>query len=81
METTTMVAILQQLIRIQSVNGNEADVARYIAGLFAPYGKRATVETVTYAPGRDNLVVTIGNPQTGPQLGFSGTWTWWHLAS
>lgn len=72
METTTMVAILQQLIRIQSVNGNEADVARYIAGLFAPYGKRATVETVTYAPGRDNLVVTIGDPQTGPQLGFSG---------
>lgn len=71
METTTMVTILQQLIRIQSVNGNEAEVARYIAGLFAPYGNRAVVETVTYAPGRDNLVVTIGN-QDGPQLGFSG---------
>ena len=70
-ENTEKIAILQKLIQIKSVNGNEAAVARYIASLFAPYGHQAKVEVITYAPGRDNLVVTIGDPE-GQQLGFSG---------
>ncbi len=70
-ENTEKIAILQKLIQIKSVNGNEAAVARYIASLFAPYEHRAKVEAVTYAPDRDNLVVTIGDPE-GRQLGFSG---------
>lgn len=64
------IEILQHLIQIPSVNAHEADVADYLASLFAPY-PQAQVERLTYAPGRDNLVVTIGNA-TGPRLGLSG---------
>lgn len=64
------IEILQHLIQIPSVNAHEADVADYLASLFAPY-PQAQVERLTYAPGRDNLVVTIGNT-TGPRLGLSG---------
>ncbi|CAJ1229646.1 succinyl-diaminopimelate desuccinylase [Levilactobacillus zymae] len=64
------IEILQHLIQIPSVNAHEADVADYLASLFAPY-PQAQVERLTYAPGRDNLVVTIGN-MTGPRLGLSG---------
>lgn len=63
------IAILQHLIQIPSVNDHEAQVADYIASLFAPY-PQAEIEKVTYADGRDNLVVTIGHE--GPQLGLSG---------
>lgn len=63
------IEILQHLIQIPSVNDHEAQVADYIASLFAPY-PQAKIEKVTYAPGRDNLVVTIGN--AGPQLGLCG---------
>ena len=64
------IAILQHLIQIQSVNANETAVADYIASLFAPY-PQAEIVKVPFAPGRDNLVVTIGNP-AGPMLGLSG---------
>ncbi|MEY8441974.1 ArgE/DapE family deacylase [Lactobacillaceae bacterium 24-114] len=61
--------ILSNLINIKSVNDNEAAVAEYIESLFAPY-KEVKIDRVQYAPGRDNLVVTIG---TGEKiLGFSG---------
>jgi len=63
------IAILQHLIQIPSVNDHEAQVADYIASLFEPY-PQAKIEKVTYAPGRDNLVVTIGH--AGPQLGLCG---------
>lgn len=63
------IEILQHLIQIPSVNDHEAQVADYIASLFEPY-PQAKIEKVTYAPGRDNLVVTIGN--AGPQLGLCG---------
>ncbi|GEO69341.1 ArgE/DapE family deacylase [Levilactobacillus acidifarinae] len=64
------IEILQHLIQIPSVNAHEADVADYLASLFAPY-PQAHVDRLTYAPGRDNLVVTIGT-STGPRLGLSG---------
>jgi len=63
------IEILQHLIRIPSVNDCETEVADYLANLFASY-PQAQVEKVPYAPGRDNLVVTIGG--AGPQLGLSG---------
>ncbi|MDT6981436.1 ArgE/DapE family deacylase [Levilactobacillus zymae] len=70
MTPQTKIEILQHLIQIPSVNAHEADVADYLASLFAPY-PQAKVERLTYAPGRDNLVVTIGQA-TGPRLGLSG---------
>ena len=52
------IEILQTLIHIKSVNAHETDVADYLASLFAPY-PQAQIEKVPFAPGRDNLVVTL----------------------
>lgn len=71
MEDAEKISILQKLIQIKSVNDNEAEVADYIESLFEPYKDRAKVEHLTYAPGRDNLVVTIGD-ENGKRLGLSG---------
>ncbi|GKT02848.1 ArgE/DapE family deacylase [Furfurilactobacillus entadae] len=68
MEAAAALKILTDLIAILSVNDHEAQVADYLAGLFA--GAPVQIDRVTYAPGRDNLVVTIGDK--GPLLGFSG---------
>ncbi len=63
--------VLKKIISIQTVNQNEAKLADYIASLFQPYvGDDVKVEKVNYAPGRDNLVVTIGNG--GKVLGYLG---------
>ncbi|GAB6092202.1 ArgE/DapE family deacylase [Furfurilactobacillus curtus] len=68
MEQTAALKILTDLIAIPSVNDREAQVADYLTELFKD--QPAQIERVTYAPGRDNLVITIGNH--GPILGFSG---------
>jgi len=66
------IEILANLIAIDSVDDNETKVANYIASLFEPYNDREDVDIkrVTYAPNRDNLVVTIGRGEKS--LGFSG---------
>ncbi|MCF6159874.1 MAG: ArgE/DapE family deacylase [Furfurilactobacillus sp.] len=68
MEDAAALKILTDLIAIPSVNDRESEVADYLAGLFKDLP--AHIERVTFAPGRDNLVVTIGDH--GPLLGFSG---------
>lgn len=72
MEKEKQVEILSNLIAIDSVNDKEAEVADYIASLFAPYKDREDVdiEQIPYTPGRDNLVITIG--KGSKILGFSG---------
>ena len=55
MKKEAQVAILAKLISINSVNGNEAQVADFIESLFQPYGKRVQIDRVPFAPGRDNL--------------------------
>ncbi|KRK47767.1 acetylornithine deacetylase succinyl-diaminopimelate desuccinylase-like protein [Secundilactobacillus kimchicus JCM 15530] len=65
------VQVLKDLIAIPSENGGEAAVADYLAAQFTRYSA-AHLTRVPYAPGRDNLVVTIGDQTEGPQLGFSG---------
>lgn len=70
MEKQEKIDILKHIIQIKSVNDNETEVADYIASLFEKY-PNAKVEKVNYAPNRDNLAVTIGNPK-GQRLGFSG---------
>ncbi len=71
LETARKISILQDLVRIESVNDHEAAVASYLATLFDPYRDRVTIERVPYAADRDNLVVTMGNP-AGRHLGISG---------
>ncbi|MDN6639699.1 MAG: ArgE/DapE family deacylase [Tetragenococcus sp.] len=72
MDKEKQMEILASLIAIGSVDDHEAKVADYIASLFEPYKDREDVDIkrVTYAPNRDNLVVTIGKGKK--ILGFSG---------
>ncbi|KRN30685.1 ArgE/DapE family deacylase [Liquorilactobacillus mali] len=69
MDKKAKIEILKKILAIESVNDNETEVADYIASLFANYST-AKIEKVSYAPHRDNLVITIGN--SGPILGYSG---------
>lgn len=64
MNKNTKIEILQKIIQIPSVNANEAEVADYIASLFKAY-PQVQVEKLTYAPGRDNLIITMGDPAGG----------------
>lgn len=70
MKQANKIKILQDLVAIASVNGQEAQVADYIVNLFADYQGMVKVKRLTYAPGRDNLVITIGDK--GPMVGLSG---------
>lgn len=70
MDKDEKIKILENLIKINSVNDNEKEVADYISSLFEPYKKQVDIKRVTYTPGRDSLVVTIG--QGKKTLGFTG---------
>lgn len=63
------IQILQDVIRIKSVNDNESEVADYLAELFEKHG--ISSEKVKYSEGRESLVATYkkGN---GKVLGISG---------
>lgn len=63
------IAILQELIRIKSVNGKEGEVAAYLNQLLNQHGIQG--EIISHTEGRDNLVATYHNGQ-GRVLGLSG---------
>lgn len=65
------IQILANFIKIKTVNDNEAQLADYISELFSPYQPKVEIERLSFAPGRDNLVVTMG-PKDKPILGLSG---------
>lgn len=71
MDQAKQLEIFKHIIDIESVNDHEADVADYIAALFEPYKDRVDVSRVTFAPGRDNLVIATKDAQ-GPVFGLSG---------
>lgn len=68
MEKERALKILTDLIAIDSANDHESLVADYLTDLFKGYD--VEIERVSYALGRDNLVITVGSH--GPLLGFSG---------
>ncbi|MBA1392480.1 M20/M25/M40 family metallo-hydrolase, partial [Lactobacillus sp. XV13L] len=68
MEEKRALKILTDLIAIASANDHESLVADYLTDLFSEYPVQ--LARVPYAPGRDNLVITMG--ERGPLLGFSG---------
>lgn len=71
MDKNKALEILQNLLKIQSVNDREADVADYIKLLFDTY-PAAQVTEVNYAPGRSNLVITVHGDRPGKMLGLAG---------
>lgn len=70
MERSEKIQILQQLVQLNSVNGNEDAVAQYIKKLFAAHG--ITSRIIPYAAGRSNLVAEIGDPHAQRVLALSG---------
>lgn len=69
MKQQEKIQILQDVIRIQSVNGNEEEVALYLQQLLKKYEIDSTL--VPYSPGRSSLVATLHN-NSGKVLGFTG---------
>ena len=59
MDKTTKLQILKELLQINSVNGNEVAVARYLQALFAQYGLTAKVDE--FGNQRANLILEVGS--------------------
>mgnify|MGYP005982589955 CR=1 FL=1 len=64
------VAALQEVIRIQSVNGNETQVADYLSKLLKAHGIDS--QKVHFDEGRDSLVAVIQKGTGDKVLGLSG---------
>ncbi|MBL1227099.1 ArgE/DapE family deacylase [Enterococcus sp. BWR-S5] len=69
MKKLDAVKVLQDVVKINSVNGNEEEVAFYLEKLFTEYGIKSKL--IKYDEGRMNLIAEIGNG-SGPVLGFDG---------
>lgn len=64
-------ALLKEVVQMETVLGKETEVVNHLAALFAQH--EIPFERVTYAENRDQLVVTLtGSKGAGPVLGFSG---------
>lgn len=70
MEKQRKIEILQDLIRIPSVNDGELKVAEYVKHLFSQYGIESKI--IPYNDTRANLVAEIKGNEPGPVLAFSG---------
>lgn len=70
MEKAQRIKILQDIVKIKSVNAHEKDVADYLADLFTKYDIES--KQVEYAKGRNNLVAEFGTNQGGKLLAVSG---------
>ncbi|MFI3804007.1 ArgE/DapE family deacylase [Vagococcus fluvialis] len=69
MKKEEKISLLQDIIRIKSENGNEAEVANFIEKILKKYGIESKI--VPYSNGRSNLVATISNGK-GKTLGLTG---------
>ncbi|WP_125763201.1 M20/M25/M40 family metallo-hydrolase [Companilactobacillus hulinensis] len=69
MEKSERLQILDELIKFNTVNGNEEVVANYLKDLFEKHGIQT--ELVKYDKGRYNLIATVKNTDS-PFLGFTG---------
>lgn len=70
METAQRVKILQDLVRINSVNGNELAVAEYLQAVLAQAGLTATIDR--FDDNRANLILELGEGKTDQVLGLTG---------
>lgn len=71
MEKAEKIKILQDLVNINTVNGNEIEVAKYLQQLLADHGIKANIDE--FGDNRANLQAEIGNQNAGAKtLVFSG---------
>ncbi|WEV57551.1 ArgE/DapE family deacylase [Ligilactobacillus acidipiscis] len=72
MDKQRQIKLLQDLIKIETIDDHEKQVVDYLEKLFAPYGERVRFTRVPYQEDRQSVVISIG-PQNGSfTLGFSG---------
>ena len=69
MEKQEKISLLQDILKIKSVNGNEEEVAIYIQQLLAKHGIESKL--IEYQANRSNLIAEIGSGQD-TVLGFTG---------
>lgn len=69
MQAEERVKILQDVVKIKSINGNEEEVALYLQALLKKYAIDSIL--VRYAEGRSSLVAELSNGE-GKVLGFTG---------
>lgn len=70
MKDTEKVQILKDLIAINSVNGNELEVAQYLHKLLKKYGIESKIDE--FEDQRANLVAEVGNKASQKILGITG---------
>lgn len=70
MDKEKQAKILKDLIQINSVNGNEIDVAVYLAKLFEQYGFKTEIDA--FGDRRANLIVEFGSDSSKRVLGVTG---------
>lgn len=70
METSEKVKVLQDLIQIHTVNGNEAEVAHYLQKLLSTHDIEVKVDE--FGDRRANLIAEIGTGEDSRILGFTG---------
>lgn len=70
MKDTEKVQILKDLIAINSVNGNELEVAQYLHKLLKKYGIESKIDE--FGDQRANLVAEVGNKASQKILGITG---------
>ena len=70
MEKEEKVKILQDLIKIKSINGNEEEVAVYLQNLLKNHGIDSKL--IQYAEGRSSLVSEIKSGSSSRVLGLTG---------
>lgn len=70
MDKEKQAKILKDLIQINSVNGNEIDVAAYLAKLFEQYGFKTEIDA--FGNRRANLIVEFGSDSSKRVLGVTG---------
>lgn len=68
MDQTERTRVLSDLVKINSVNGNELEVANYLRRLFEQHGLTADVQP--FGEQRANLIVEVGAGK--PILGITG---------
>ncbi|TLQ51616.1 M20 family metallopeptidase [Lacticaseibacillus casei] len=73
-EEQQVVDLLQAMVQVPSVGAKEGQVAELIEAYLAPELQAGLIkrERITYAPGRDNLVLTVGDPNAKRWLGVDG---------
>ncbi|ETO40925.1 Acetylornithine deacetylase [Fructilactobacillus florum 8D] len=72
MERAQKIQILQNIIKIKSVNGNEKAVLRYLSSELRNFGIESTLLPFANEPERANLLVEIGQGKDPRVLGLTG---------